>query len=165
MNRMKLVIVTFIVILIGSILVLNDIRSHRIEHELIQGSEIDRTGYSFTNADGTELRIKSSENVICVKVDDVIYTVGRLDLNNILNEYKYTKSRAKSDIYSTDNYSIEISVSDESGPKHILLGENYTIWYESGGDGEFEIIDGEVLIEEILELTEVSEPLDFNSPN
>jgi hypothetical protein len=84
-------------------------------------------------------------------VNNVGYVVDNNELFGILSKYKCKKSKIKDFPYSNNdvNIVVEMSITQNHRPKHILLGD-INVWYESAYKKAYAIIDGNKLLEEIL---------------
>ncbi len=160
LKKYKVFLVIGIIVVIGFLVAL-DIWMHSVTYPLVDGDTIQRTGYSFVKEDGTRYRIDPSENIICINIDDQTYKVKNEELYQVLSLYQYVRLREKAGTYSTDDYAIEFTISEITGPKHFLLGESETIWYRSGGKAKFEVLDGKALVSGIYSLIEGAELLDY----
>lgn len=120
------------------------------EVSLIDVEKINVTSFTYTNDKGeVVVHIDATQNATYLEINDVGYIVDNDELFEILLKYKCKKSKKRYLPCSAEDVVVELSLTENHKPKHILLG-NFYIWYESGDKKAYEIIEGEKLLEEIL---------------
>ncbi len=96
------------------------------------------------------------EDVKDAQFFDVLYLNDEVSANayqvvDILKNYNSVKSFKDYSPYPQDDVIIEINMVVNQKPLHVVLGD-FNIWYESADMGSYEIIDGERLLSEMMDL-------------
>lgn len=90
-----------------------------------------------------------------------IFIKGGIDENlidknallDILSKYKSKKTLQNYFPYQYNKIKVEINFMDNDKSKHILLGD-FNIWYETGDEGAYEILNAEELKDEVWDLVD-----------
>lgn len=128
-----------------------DQRKYDEVYALIDVNEMDAIEATYVQNDVVLFKIDASENASYIEINEDVTVVDNEKLFNILAKYESRRSRKDYFPFEEDSSMISISLSQNNRPKHIILGD-FNIWYESSDDDAYEIIEGDKLIEEILEL-------------
>lgn len=148
-NKRRLKILMGIVL--GIILiVMADYLIHNMERDLIRIEEVNRIGIERQLEDGSHLKIDAADNATDVDYKNKVYIVDNDALLARLSQYKSKLSRNSYFPRHIEADAITFTIMQNNKPRHFILGD-MNIWY--AGDGPiFEIIEGERLEEELLDL-------------
>lgn len=151
-KHLGIVIISSYIVVMITLVYFSDKRIYGKVHNLINEEEVNVTSFTYTNDKGDVIvDIEASENATYIEVNNVGYVVDNNELFAILSKYKCKKSKNKYFPCSQEDIVVEISITQNNKPKHIVLG-NFYIWYESADKRAYDIIDGYKLLEEILAL-------------
>ncbi len=148
-KQLGLIVLSIIVLI--SFLYLYDYHQFHEVSKLIDGNKIDKIGFTKLNSDGETISIEASDNATLVTVNDKDYIVDNDKLFDLLSKYDCVRSRNDYLPFTEDSIKVEISLTQNHKPMHILLGE-FNIWYESSDSNVYDIVNGNMLLEEIIKL-------------
>jgi len=155
MQRKQKYIITLVIILIVITFWIYDYYKYSEVTKLVDIEALDVVTATYTNTSSngekSSFVIDASENATLITVNNKDYIVDNDKLFKILSKYECVRSRNHYFPYQSDSIVAEISLIQNYRPKNILLGD-FNICYESGDKKVFDIIDGELLLDEIVEL-------------
>lgn len=151
-NMLGIVTVLAVISIISTVIYIKDQKVLNIINE----GEIDAMSTQYVKDGITFLAIDASENATYIEINnrDAV-VVKNEDLYEILSKYQSKKSRANFFPYQEDQIVAKFSMCQNQCPRNFLLGD-FNVWYESNDKRAYEIIDGDKLLEEILELANSS---------
>lgn len=151
MKRKQIGLIVLSMIVVISLLFIHDYHQFHQVSKLIDGNEIDKIGFTKLNSDGETISIEASDNATLITVNDKDYVVDNDKLYDLLSKYDCVRSRNDYFPIAEAINKVEISLTQNHKPMHILLGE-FNIWYESNNTKAYDIINGNILLEEIIKL-------------
>ena len=155
MSRNKIVGIVTILAVISIISTVIYIKDQKVLNIINEGS-IDAMSTQYVKDGITFLAIDASENATYIEINnrDAV-VVKNEDLYEILSKYQSKKSRTNFFPYQEDQIVAKFSMCQDQCPRNFLLGD-FNVWYESNDKRAYEIINGDRLLEEILELANSS---------
>jgi isopropylmalate/homocitrate/citramalate synthase len=118
-------------------------------HNLIEVNEIKNVSYTRSVNNEVVVMTDGSKKSTYIEINNIGYIVENDKLFKILSKYKCKKSKKEYFPYTSDDIVVEIYLTQNHKPKHILLGK-FNIWYESSDKKVYDIMDGDKLLNEIL---------------
>lgn len=151
-NIFGIVTVLVVISIISTVIYIKDQKVLNIINE----GKIDAMSTQYVKDGITFLAIDASENATYIEINnrDAV-VVKNEDLYEILSKYQSKKSKTNFFPYQEDQIVAKFSMCQNQCPRNFLLGE-FNVWYESNDKRAYEIIDGDRLLEELLELANSS---------
>jgi hypothetical protein len=151
-NILGIVTVLTVISIISTVIYIKD---QKVLNIINEGS-IDAMSTQYVKDGITFLAIDASENATYIEINnrDAV-VVKNEDLYEILSKYKSKKSRTNFFPYQEDHIVAKFSMCQNQKPRNFLLGD-FNVWYESNDKKAYEIIDGDKLLEELIELANSS---------
>lgn len=155
MKRYKIALMVLSILLFSSMLYAYDYHKFHDITTLIDLNEVENTGFTKIGANGETKVIEASERKTLVTVMGKDYVVDNDKLFVILSQYKCIRSRNDYFPLLSEGVDVELSLIQDQKPRHLVLGE-FNIWYRSSDAEVYDIINGNQLREEIIQLVESS---------
>lgn len=136
--------------LVGFIVINNLFYS--LETNIIERDKI--TGNSWTYIENNEeIKLTTSNNEFLIFINEQPTVVPSDKFIEILSTYKSKRSKQDYFPYETEKIVVSFIVVQNNEHRNFLLGD-FNIWYKTGTEKGNEILDGDILLSEILELAE-----------
>lgn len=103
------------------------------------------------NENGEIIEVNSSDNEAAVMINNKLVIVPNDKFLEIVSKYKSKKSKIRYFPYETEKIVVMFTIFQNKEHRSFLLGD-FNIWFKSDSEVGNEIIDGDLLLNEILEL-------------
>jgi len=136
--------------LVGFILMNN--MFYNLESNIIERERIIGTSWTYVEND-KQINVTTSNNDFLIFINDKATIVPSDKFIEILSKYKSKKSKQNYFPYETEKIVVSFTVVQNNEHRNFLLGD-FNIWYVTGKEKGNVILDGDLLLSEILELAE-----------
>lgn len=126
--------------------------SYSRETNVIQREKIIDNSWTYVE-NNTQINAMTSNNEFLIWIDDQATVVPYDKFVEILSKYKSKKSTTSYFPYESDKILVSFTVVQNNEHRNFLLGD-FNAWYKTGKTKGNEILDGDKLLNEILELAD-----------
>lgn len=135
---------------VGFITIIN--LSYSKETIVIERDKLISNSWTYVE-NNTQINATTSNNEFLIWINDQATVVPSDKFIEILTKYKSKKSKLAYFPYESEKILVSFTVVQNNEHRNFLLGD-FNIWYKTGKTKGNEIIDGDILLSEILELAD-----------